>query len=307
MQRSILALCVLALGLTLAVPDAEAARLGGGRSSGMQRSVTPQHNTSPAPAAPQRQSTAPAQQAQPAPGAPAPQAAAPKRSWLGPIAGLAAGLGLAALASHFGFGEGMANFLMIALLVMGAIVVFRLLFRRPAAAQRAEPLQYVGVGGPSMAPVPETPAQPMGASASAAPAAAPVAAAATPAANIPADFDVEGFLRVAKLNFVRLQAANDQGNLDDMREFLAPEMFAEVQLQLAERGGKAQQTDVVQLEATLLEVVSEAGRHIASVRFHGLLREEKEAAPAPFDEVWHLVKPVDGSRGWMVAGIQQLA
>jgi predicted lipid-binding transport protein (Tim44 family) len=127
------------------------------------------------------------------------------------------------------------------------------------------------------------------------------------AANIPADFDSEGFLRVAKLNFVRLQAANDQGNLDDMREFLAPEMFAEVQLQLSERGGKTQQTDVVQLNANLLEVVSEASRHIASVRFNGLLREEKDAAPAAFDEVWHLVKPTDGSRGWMVAGIQQLS
>jgi len=28
---------------------------------------------------------------------------------------------------------------------------------------------------------------------------------------------------------------------------------------------------------------------------------------APFDEVWHLVKPVDGSREWAIAGIQQNA
>ncbi|HET7775773.1 MAG TPA: Tim44 domain-containing protein, partial [Azospira sp.] len=72
-------------------------------------------------------------------------------------------------------------------------------------------------------------------------------------------------------------------------------------------GHKPQQTDVVQLNANLLEVVSEASRHVASVRFHGLLREEKDAAPAPFDEVWHLTKPMDGSRGWMVSGIQQLS
>ncbi|TLS18107.1 MAG: Tim44 domain-containing protein [Betaproteobacteria bacterium] len=303
MKKPLIALCTLVLGLALVAPDADAARLGGGRSSGMQRSVTPQHNTAPSGTTAPKQNAAPAQQAQPATaGAPAPQAA-PKRSWLGPIAGLAAGIGLAALASHFGFGEGMANFLMIALLAMAAVFVFRLIFRRPAAvAPRSEPLQYAGVGGPSMAPMPEV--TPVGGGNAAVPAAEAAPAA---AANIPADFDSEGFLRVAKLNFVRLQAANDQGNLDDMREFLAPEMFAEVQLQLSERGGKAQQTDVVQLNASLLEVVSETGRHIASVRFNGLLREEKDAAPAPFDEVWHLVKPTDGSRGWMVAGIQQLS
>jgi len=298
MNKFFVALCALLVTLTLSIPEAEAARLGGGRNTGMQRSFTaPQRSTAPsAPTAPQ-QATAPAPQAPT--GAPAAQPA-PKRNWMGPLAGLAAGIGLAALASHFGFGEGLANVLLIALLAMVAMVVIRMIFsRRPAPA--AEPLQYAGVGGPAMGPVPTAET---GGSTVTPPAAAGVAAAVP---SIPADFDVEGFLRVAKLNFVRLQAANDQGNLDDMREFLAPEMFAEVQLQLSERGGKPQQTDVVQLNADLLEVVSEAGRHIASVRFHGLLREEKDAAPAPFDEVWNLSKPLDGSRGWMVAGIQQLA
>ena len=298
MNKFIIALCTLVVSLTLLTPDAEAARLGGGRNSGMQRSITP----SPSPTAPQRQSTAPAQQAQPAPpGAPAPQAA-PKRNWLGPIAGLAAGIGLAALFSHFGMGEGLANFFMIALLAIAAVFVFKLLFRRPAPQQPAEPLHYAGVGGPSMAPVPQ-PVEPIG-STGPTPGSAPVLNAAP---MVPADFDSEGFLRIAKLNFVRLQAANDAGNLDDMREFLAPEMFAEVQLQLQERGKAPQQTDVVQLNAALLEVVTEGNRHIASVRFNGLIREEKDAAPSNFDEVWNLVKPVDGSRGWMVAGIQQLA
>lgn len=298
MKSSLIALCALVMGLALAIPDAEAARLGGGRSSGMQRSVTPSQST--APAAPQRQASPSPQQ--PSPAAPAPQAA-PKRSWLGPIAGLAAGLGLAALASHFGFGEGMANFLMIALLAMAAIFLVKFLFRRSQASRPSEPLQYAGVSGPSMAPIPEAPAVLAGDSVK-----PMVATSASPTvAPIPADFDSEGFLRVAKLNFVRLQADNDQGNLDDMREFLAPEMFAEVKLQLAERGSAPQQTDVVQLEATLLEVVTEANRHVASVRFHGLLREEKDQAPAAFDEVWHLTKPLDGSRGWAVSGIQQLS
>jgi predicted lipid-binding transport protein (Tim44 family) len=83
-------------------------------------------------------------------------------------------------------------------------------------------------------------------------------------------------------------------------------MFAEIRMQYQERGNKSQETDVMQLNAELLEVVTEDGRHIASVHFSGQLREEANAAPEAFAEIWHLAKPVDGSRGWNVAGIQQV-
>jgi predicted lipid-binding transport protein (Tim44 family) len=112
-------------------------------------------------------------------------------------------------------------------------------------------------------------------------------------------------LRQAKLNFIRLQAANDRGDMDDIRQFVAPELYAEIEMQFRERGSKAQETDVQQLDADVLEVVTEGGNHVASVRFFGTLREDN-AAPEAFAEVWHLVKPVDGSRGWAIAGIQQV-
>jgi predicted lipid-binding transport protein (Tim44 family) len=119
-----------------------------------------------------------------------------------------------------------------------------------------------------------------------------------------AGFDAEGFVRQAKLMFVRLQAANDTGNLDDLREFTSPEVFAEAQMAIKERGGVAQRTEVVTLEADVLESAQEFGRYVVSVRFHGSLREDANAAEA-FDEIWHVTKPLDGSRGWAVAGIQQ--
>jgi len=290
-------LCVLSLGLS--VGDAEAKRLGGGRSSGMQRdSVTQRQATPP------QNSAAAAPAAAVAPGA---AAAAPKRNWMGPLAGLAAGLGIAALLSHFGMGEGMANLLMIALLGVAAVVVFKLLFRRkPSSTPASGNLQYAGAAGnlpPQVAPPGQAPPLQQGALGSAATGGVPAA----PLASIPAGFDVEGFLRIAKLNFIRLQAANDAGNLEDIREFVAPEMFAEIKLQLDERGKSVQQTDVVTLNAELIEVVSEAERHIASVRFHGMIREEVGAAAVPFDEVWNLSKAFDGNKGWVVAGIQQLS
>ncbi len=290
MKRFLIALCAVTALATVGVQDAEAKRLGGGSSSGMSRNTAPM----------QRQATTPPQQTKPATQAapaatPTPAAAAQPsgmRRWLGPIAGIAAGLGLAALFSHLGIGEGMGNILTIALLVMAGVFLFRMLFRRTQPAQPG--YQYAGAGAPAPA---RFEAAPTG------------SAAAVPddGAPMPAGFDAEGFLRQAKLNFIRLQAANDKGDMDDISQFVTPEFFAEVKMQFTERGKAAQQTDVVQLDAALVEVVEEGKRFIASVRFHGLLREEANAAPAPFDEVWHLVKPVDGSRGWSVAGIQQLA
>ncbi|MEI7614086.1 MAG: TIM44-like domain-containing protein [Betaproteobacteria bacterium] len=279
MKKFLFALFVSVAALGLSLGDAEAARLGGGKSIGMQR-----QSVAPRPAAPAQHAT-PATPTAPV-GAPA---AAPKRNWMGPLAGLAAGLGIAALMSHFGLGEGMGNMLMIGLLVMAAFFVFKLLFRRKETAP--EPMQYAGAGNASMAPpVPQ------------------YAAASAPVANarIPADFDTEGFLRVAKLNFVRLQAANDTKNLNDIREFVSPEVFAEISMQMSERGSAPQQTDIVTLNAELLEVVTENDQHFASVHFSGMIREEAGAAAAPFDEVWNLSKPTNGSRGWLIAGLQQV-
>jgi len=293
MKNFVMMAAALVLGFTLQINDAEAKRLGGGSSSGMQRqSVAPSNTHQATPA------QAPHQAAAPAPAAAGQPAAQPKRSWMGPLAGLAAGIGLAALASHFGFGAELANFMMMALLAMVVIGVIGFFMRKKAAAQ-GNGMQYAGAG----APYGRNEAQPAAFNAAGGSAAAP---AASGAANIPAGFDVDGFVRNAKVNFIRLQAANDAGNLDDIREFTSPEMFAEIKLGMGERGNAKQETDVVQLNAEVLDVAEEATRYIVSVRFSGLIREEKDAAAAPFDEIWHMAKPTDNSRGWVLAGIQQV-
>jgi predicted lipid-binding transport protein (Tim44 family) len=136
----------------------------------------------------------------------------------------------------------------------------------------------------------------------AAPAALPMGAATTPA-NVPAGFDSAGFLRAAKLNFIKLQVANDSGRLDEIREFTTREMFDELR---ADIQGAGQQTDVVALNADLLELATERDKHWASVRFSGTVRETPDTEPVGFEEVWNLVKPADGSSGWLLAGIQQM-
>ena len=147
-------------------------------------------------------------------------------------------------------------------------------------------------------------------SAPAATAAAPILSAPATtqaAAALPAGFDAPAFERSAKMIFIRRQAAHDSGDLNDLRAFTTPEMYAPIKLELQERGSRAQRTDVVRVDAEVLDVANEAERQVVSVRFHGLIREEMDGVATPFDEVWHLVKPTDGSREWAIAGIQQSA
>ena len=292
MKNFVLMAAALVLGFTLQIGDAEAKRLGGGSSSGMQRqSVAPSKSHEAAPA------QAPHQAA--APGAAAAPHAQPKRSWMGPLAGLAAGIGLAALASHFGFGEGLANFMMIGLVVMAAVMLFGFFMRKKAGATQQGGMQYAGANANYGRNEPQQ--------AELTPGSAPAPlSASTGTGKIPADFDVEGFVRNAKVNFIRLQAANDAGNFEDIREFTSPEIFAEIKMGMSERGAIKQETDVAQLNGEVLDVAEEANRYIVSIRFTGLISEEKGATPAPFDEIWHMTKPTDNSRGWVLAGIQQV-
>jgi predicted lipid-binding transport protein (Tim44 family) len=301
----VLSVFIGVLGLTFSASDVEAKRLGGGISQGMKRQApaprqTPDNTATPQ-QAPTQQAAAPTAAAAPAAAA----AAAPKRSWLGPVAGLAAGLGIAALMSHLGFGETFANILTLILLALVAVWVVRFLLRRfGPAAQRSPRLQAAGAHGGSM----ETPVWRDSAVQRTAPTTERAMSAPSGSGPVlPAHVDPAELERAAKMIFLRMQAANDAGDLADLRQFSTPEMFAAFKLDLQDRQGKPQRTDVVKLDAEAVDWAVEQGQQVVSVRFHGLIREEDEGVAQPFDEVWHLARPEDGSRPWAIAGIQQLA
>ncbi|MBP0627408.1 TIM44-like domain-containing protein [Cupriavidus sp. AcVe19-1a] len=302
----------LAFGMAF---DAEAKRMGGSRSVGKQsESVTQRQQTQPT--SPTQQAQQPAQQAAPATAgaAGAAAAAAPKRNWGGILGGIAAGLGIGWLLSHFGLGGAALSFLSnLILIAIVAFAVMWLIRKFRGGSRRSQQPAYAGAGnaggmGRSAEPMLRQPA--------ATPASNPVmpGAAAAPVAadavaqqpwGVPADFDTDNFLRNAKVHFVRLQAAWDAGNLDDIREFTTPEMFAEIKMDLSERGAEVNKTDVVTLEGQLLGIESTPAQHIASVRFSGMIREKAGEAAQPFAEVWNLAKPATGTGGWLLAGIQQ--
>jgi len=288
MKRLLILLTIALTTLSLFAATAEARRFGGGGSFGKQRSMTPQQAPKAPAAAP-----APAQGATPAPAG---------NKWLGPLAGLAIGAGLGALFAGGGLGGAMGGILM-ALLSAGVVMFLIAKFRKPQSA-----MQYAGAGatyGGTQHPLNGDSATPMATVTSA-------------AGNIPADFPVESFLRSAKTSFIRLQAANDRKDLDDIREYTTPEMFAEVSMQLHERGDAPQKTDVIAINGELIEVANEGDLAIASVRFTGQLRENDgtpEAIQAgmphsgnsqSIDEIWHVQKNLrDDKSVWLLAGIQQ--
>jgi len=289
MNRSILVATVVAIVAVLlttlvALGDADAKRLGGGKTLGTQRqSVAPPSGPAANPVMPAQPGAAAAKAASATP----PPSGASR--WLGPIAGIAAGLGLAALLSHFGLPEGFASFLLLGLLVFGAVLVFRMLMARRTPALATSPR----AGGV----IDATPTR-------IEPAFLPSAA--TAAAPLPPGFDATGFLREANIQFRRLQAAWDAGDRKTLGAVMTDAMASEIERDLEQRGVH-EPTEIITLNAELLEVTTDAGMHWASVRFTGSVREDGAMQPTPLDEVWTLSKPVDGSSGWLLAGIRQPA
>ena len=308
---------VMALTLTFAGAEAQAARLGSGKSVGKQSSNVTQKQAAPA--------TTPA-----APAAPA--AVAPKKPWGAMLGGLAAGLGLAWLASSLGLGGAFSQIIMFALLALVVMLVGGFLYRKfkgtGGNGQAQSPYALQGAGN-ATTPRNYSPEN-VGNDASARPwernsMAFDAGKADTGAAagsmigssllgaqgwGVPADFDAEGFLKACKVNFLTLQDAWDRSDINNLRAMMTDEMLGQIKVQLSEReshtGAGANKTDVQMLDAKLLGIEELSDAYMASVEFSGMIREDVSAGASPFREVWNMTKPRTGGSGWLVAGVQAL-
>jgi predicted lipid-binding transport protein (Tim44 family) len=281
--------------------DADAKRMGGSKNVGKQsQSVTQKQQAAPAQPA-QAPTAAPATAAKPAA---APAAAQPKKGFGmgGILGGLAAGLGLGWLLSHFGLGEAAASFLMGFLMVAAVAMIGLWLFRRFANNGQATYKASPAGGAPWENQQRFDRQEPVTVSSSSA---SPVVEEAVAEVAIK-DFDQDSFLLNAKKHFVHLQEAWDRGDLEKLREFATPEMFAELNQDLQARATEQNRTEVLTLEADLLGIESLQDIYLASVRFSGMIREQADGPAESFVEVWNLTKPVNGQGGWVLAGIQQL-
>lgn len=302
MQKFLIALLVAVSAASMVVPEAEAKRMGGGGSFGRQSQMSRQ-----APSQPTQNNAASATQAQRGAAAPAPAGAVtkPASPWRNILGGALLGLGLGALLSHLGIGGALASVistvLMLALLAFAGMFIYRMLRRKGPEAPHAR-AAYAGAYSAGNTPEIGSKLEPQGH-----PLSLQTDAASGTAMALPADFDVPAFLRNAKTYFIRLQAAWDRADVNDIREFTTPEMFGELRLQLQERGASPNHTDVVSLDAELLGIEQTDNDYLAGVKFSGLIKEAENASAEQFTEIWNLTKPVSGTGGWLLAGIQQLS
>lgn len=272
MRRFLSLFILLLFTCGLIINDAQAKRFGGGRSFGVQRSISsfsrPQSSGFSRPGM-------------------------QTNKWLGPLTGLALGGILASLFMGHGIGTGILTWLMLGLAFLAILNLLRK--KTPSAAHAAHYSERnENVARHFSSPFMTNNNQSIN------------------AAHQPAGFDADTFMRDAKVCFLRLQTAYDRKNLNDLREFTTPEVFAEIQLQLQERGDEANQTDVVSLNSELLDATaqsqgminSSADTLIASVRFSGLVRENSDKISTSINEIWHFRKDTVSS-SWLVSGIQQ--
>ena len=319
---------ILAVTLTLSGTVAEAKRMGGGGSMGKQSSNVTQRQ-------------APANNATNSPAAPAAAAAAvaPKKPWGAMLGGLAAGLGLAWLASSLGLGGAFGQIIMFALLALVVMVVIGFVMRKlksgkadsPGATRGQSPFAFQGAGNtPENATARnyspanvgnDASARPWERSATAFNGAGNAASAAggsmigsgltgSQSWGVPAGFDTESFLKACKANFVTLQDAWDRSDVQNLRSMMTDDMLEQIKTQLADRethtGGTANKTEVVMLDAQLLGIEEMSDVYMASVEFSGMIKEDASSGATPFREVWNMTKPRTGGSGWLVAGVQAL-
>lgn len=299
------------------ITEAEAKRLGGGRSFGGR----PAYNTPyKKPASPARPASGQAQSAQ--------QHNAQQRAALasrGGLWGMLGGLALGGLLGALLFGgafEGL-NFLDLVLFAGIAYLLYRLFTARARGSRprtAGGPQPGVGSHWGSTAATAGTPEwgldtpemkRKFDPDAAAGTDRLPLVAEVQADADFPPEIDREAFLAGAERAYRTLQTAWDHGDLETLRSLTTPAVFAELQGQFTGRSGN-NDTSVLRLGVELLELRRVGDQLEATVLYDAILREVDDSTTGDargqqVREVWHFVRSVDAERPtWFLDGIQQL-
>jgi len=201
----------------------------------------------------------------------------------------------------FGGGQGFGGPGLMDIIVLGGglFLLMRYLRSRGTAAQSASPTDFSN-------PFHERSTQQgWGASGDTAGEAPLPAAAATP--PIPPGFDQGEFMKGAQMIYTRMQSAWDKRDLEDIRKFTSPEVYAEIQRQ-AQADPQPSRTEILLVNARLLEVRSVDNQEIASVHYDVMMREgDADKVAKQVREVWHFSRDEKAAGSfWRLEGIQQV-
>jgi len=275
MQRMFVWFFAFFLVIGTGIEQAEAKRLGGGKSSGTySRSASSPTNNQSTLSQPGKTQTAGAA-----------TKGSKMKGLLGPLAGLAVGGMLAAMLFGEGFeGFQIMDFLMIALVLF---VIFKLIARKKRQAM-------AGAGAYQKQAHGQFDTNLMGGG----------SGSAAQASQVPDWFNAESFVERAKGHFVHLQKAWDSNDLDEIQDFVTPEMY---NVLATERRAQTEEpsTEVVSLNAQLGGISQQGSLVEASVVFSGEMRENS-SVPTPFNETWHMVRDMrQENANWYLQGIEQ--
>ncbi len=301
---SVLFTCFLFAGFE----DAEARRIGGGRSSG-SKSFMSQPASKPKAAVTQQQNSSATQ-----PNA-INQNAQPNRGFLGGMGGMFGGLLAGGLIGSLLFGGGMGGGmggLLDIVLIGGVLFLLYKMFAKKRAASTAgadggrstsfdntgtQNNQYRDLGNASASGggMGWDNGQAQGQQNTY-----------TTNPVIPADFDQAEFIEGAKQAYMRLNAAWDSRELEDLTRFVTPDYMKELYKQAADDPNPGR-TELLLVTAHLTEVRPYGSDEMASVLFDVVMREDpNQTAPTTVRELWHFVRPLDKSGSWLLDGIQQI-
>ncbi|MEO5702534.1 MAG: Tim44-like domain-containing protein [Gammaproteobacteria bacterium] len=291
------------------INDAEAKRMGGGKSFGGKSTFS---QAAPKPAPTQNQMANSRQNAQQ-------QTALSQR---GGLIGMLGGLALGGLLGALFFGGAFENINFFDILIFVAIAF--LLYKLFARKKRASGLQVSAVDNRAAHVQSQQPAfntdlmfkEAAADSTLAHPAQTTSTRHSQTAwmasgAAIPKDFDTKNFLEGAETAYQRLQKAWDDGDLADIRQFTTDAVFAEIQDQFRTRQGE-NRTEIIKVDAELLEVRESGSNTEASVMFDAIMREidadrTADARPVQQREIWHFTRPTNSKQPtWYLDGIQQI-
>lgn len=298
--------CLLFFFAGLAIPDdADAARMGGGRSFGSQPSMS-----RPAQRPATRQQTPQAQ------GAPSASRPGMFGGMGGLFGGLLAGTLLGSLLSGNGFGGGGGGFMDIILIAILAFLGWKLYTR--FRNQKAQAGQGGGIfpGQQNTMQRGNTSWDQLSGGANTYPQEPPkvdswrpINGATPPNADanvdIPAGFDQDEFLKGAKMAYARLQKSWDNRDLQDISQFATKSVMKELTLQ-AQEDPRPSHTEILMVNAELAGVEPEGDNLRAQVYFDVLMREDPaQAAPGNVREIWHFLR-IGQNGNWKLDGIQQV-
>ena len=122
--------------------------------------------------------------------------------------------------------------------------------------------------------------------------------------NYPPGFDQAAFINCSREHYRILQGAWNHNQLDTIKEYVSPSLFADLQQERAKLEGE-QHTDVMYVDAEIVRADHDGSKAQLSIQFSGRYRDAVENVEENIEDIWHLERDLTTENApWLIVGIQ---